>query len=84
MNIDEVEKLSRVPFFLLSTPVGRMGVGGGGGWVGGLLHWVFTETGTFLNIQNPTVLSRVSKGDQSHFEAVGASFVCEGCVVLST
>lgn len=40
------------------------------------------ERGTFLNIQNPSVLCRVSKGDQSHFEALGASFVCEGCEVL--
>lgn len=62
-----------------------------GGWDGGEgrgdagrvgLYWVSMARGTFLNIQNPSVLCRVSKGDQSHFEALGASFVCEGCEVL--
>lgn len=76
MNIDEVEKLRRVPFFYI-TPVES---GMGGGRVS--LHWVSMERGTFLNIQNLSVLYRVSKGDQSHFEALGASSVCEGCEVL--
>lgn len=66
-------KLHRVPF---STSLQwRMGWGEG-------RVWVSMERGTFLNIQNPSVLCRVSKGDQSHFEALGASFVCEGCEVL--
>lgn len=42
----------------------------------------FPWRGTFLNIQDPSVLRQVSKGDQSHFEAAGASFVCEGCEAL--
>lgn len=63
------------PFFYI-TPV-EDGMGGRAG-----LDWVSMERGTFLNIQNPSVLCRVSKGDQSHFEALGASFVCEGCEVL--
>lgn len=55
-----------------------------GGWDGGKgrFHWVSMEWDTFLNIQNLSAQCRVSKGDQSHFEALGASFVCEGCEVL--
>lgn len=40
------------------------------------------ECGAALNIQNGGVQCRLSKGDQSHFEARGASFVCERCEVL--
>lgn len=69
-------KLRRVPFFYI-TPV-EDGIGG----KGGLLPGFHGERHLFLNIQNPGVLRRVSKGDQSHFEALGASFVCEGCEVL--
>lgn len=71
MNIDEVEKL-----LLYITPVED----GMGGRVS--LYWVTMDRGTFLNIQNPSVLYQVSRGDQSHFEALGASSVCEGCEVL--
>lgn len=55
-----------------------------GGWDGGRAspHRVSIARGTFLSIQNPSVLRRVSKGDQSHFEALETSFVCEGCEVL--
>lgn len=67
-------KLRRVPF---STSLQwRMGWGEGRAYAG------FPWRGTVCNIQNPSVLCRVSKGDQSHFEAVGASFVCERCEVL--
>lgn len=67
-------KLHWVPF---STSLQwRMGWGEGRAYAG------FPWRGTFLNIQNPSVLCRVSKADQSHFEAQGASFVCEGCEVL--
>lgn len=74
MNIDEVENSTGSLFLHHSS----------GGWDGGRagLYWVSMERGTFLSIQNPSVLYRVSKGDQSHFEALGASFVCEGCEVL--
>lgn len=54
----------------------------GCGWLGGWASAGFPWRGTFLNIQNPSVLRQVPKGDQSHFEAAGASFVCEGCEVL--
>lgn len=63
------------PFFYI-TPV-EDGMGGRAGF-----NWVSMERATFLNIQNTSVLCRVSKGDQSHFEALEASFVCEGCEVL--
>lgn len=71
-------KLHRVPF---STSLQwRMGCvceeGAGRAYTG------FPWRGAALNIQNPGVLCRVSKGDQSHFEALGASFVCERCEVL--
>lgn len=52
--------------------------GAGEGWTSAGFPW----RGTFLNIQNPSVLRQVPKGDQSHFEAAGVSFVCEGCDVL--
>lgn len=44
-----------------------------GGWDGGKgrFHWVSMEWDTFLNIQNLSAQCRVSKGDQSHFEALG-------------
>lgn len=62
------------------TPVeDGMCVGGGGA---GRAYTGFPWRGAALNIQNPGVLCRVSKGDQSHFEALGASFVCERCEVL--
>lgn len=74
MNIDEVEN-STGPFLPHHSS---------GGWDGGegRAYAGFPWRGTFLNIQNPSVLCRVSKADQSHFEALGASFVCEGCEVL--
>lgn len=71
-------KLHRVPF---STSLQwRMGCVWGGG--AGRAYTGFPWRGAALNIQNPGVLCRVSKGDQSHFEALGASFVCERCEVL--
>lgn len=69
----------------LKTPPGPLfphASSGGWGWGEGWASAGFPWRGTFLNIQNPSVLRQVSKGDQSHFEAAGASFVCEGCEVL--
>lgn len=77
MNIDEVENStgSRPPHH----SSGGWDVCGGGA---GRAYTGFPWRGAALNIQNPGVLCRVSKGDQSHFEALGASFVCERCEVL--
>lgn len=36
----------------------------------------------FSAFRIPVLCSKVSEGDQSHFEAAGASFVCEGCEAL--
>lgn len=68
----------------LKTPPGSLfphASNGGWVWRGGDSSG-FPWRGTFLNIQDPSVLRQVSKGDQSHFEAAGASFVCEGCEAL--
>lgn len=66
------------------TPMedGMVGGVGGGGAGGGLILGFHGERGAALNIQNPGVQCRLLKGDQSHFEAHGASFVCERCEVL--
>lgn len=75
-------KLCRVP---VATSL-QWRMGWSGEWVGegrgGLILGFHGERGAALNIQNPGVQCRLLKGDQSHFEAHGASFVCERCEVL--
>lgn len=71
----------------LKTPPGpHHSSGGWDGWeepLGGRGVLGFHgERGAALNIQDPRAQRRLSKGDQSHFEARGASFVCERCEVL--
>lgn len=69
------------PLFSHASGGGRGGGRGGGGERLGL-RWVSTDRHLFRYSRNPSVLRQVSKGDQSHFEAAGALFVCEGCEVL--
>lgn len=76
VNIDEVENSTRS---LISTCLQwRMGWGEGRAFPGFPWRRHFSQYS-----ESHHSAPQVSKEDQSHFEAAGAAFVCEGCEVLS-